>query len=182
MEELELEKTYLVKYLPDGLLMCEHKELLDIYIPEGVIHPKLRIRQKGSKYEITKKTPLSEGDASQHTEQTIPLEESEFKTLATVVGKRVHKTRYLYDYNDHVSEIDVFRDGLDGLVLVDFEFSTVEEMKSFEIPDFCLADVTQEDFIAGGMLCGKKYSDISEQLAKYKYNKILTKNRLFCIS
>lgn len=177
MEELELEKTYLAKYLPDGLLTCEHKELLDIYIPEGVMHPKLRIRQKGSKYEITKKSPLLEGDASQHTEQTIPLEKPEFESLATIVGKRVHKTRYLYNYNGRVSEIDVFRDELEGLVLVDFEFTTVEEMKSFKIPDFCLVDVTQEDFIAGGMLCGKKYSDISEQLDKYKYKKILTKNK-----
>lgn len=174
MEELELEKTYLAKYLPDGLLSCEHKELLDIYIPESVMHPKLRIRQKGSKYEITKKIPLSEGDASQHTEQTIPLEKPEFETLATITGKRVHKTRYFYNYDGHASEIDVFRDELEGLVLVDFEFTTVGEMESFKIPDFCLADVTQEDFIAGGMLCGKKYFDIEGQLRKFEYNKILT--------
>ena len=156
MEELELEKTYLVKYLPDGLLMCEHKELLDIYIPEGVIHPKLRIRQKGSKYEITKKTPCQK--EMPHNIQNKPFRSKSLslRRWLQLSERECIKTRYLYDYNDHVSEIDVFRDGLDGLVLVDFEFSTVEEMKSFEIPDFCLADVTQEDFIAGGDVVWQK--------------------------
>ncbi|OGD09677.1 hypothetical protein A2397_03245 [Candidatus Amesbacteria bacterium RIFOXYB1_FULL_44_23] len=173
MEELELEKTYLARYLPEGLLKSENKELLDIYIPKSAIHPRLRIRQKGSKYEITKKTPLVAGDASQHTEQTILLEQAEFKALAQTTGKKIHKTRYFYKIDKHSAEIDVFSDDLEGLVLVDFEFSTVEEMNRFKIPDFCLADVTQEEFIAGGMLCGKKYSDIEEQLSRFGYKKIV---------
>ena len=173
MEELELEKTYLARHLPEGLSGCEYKELLDIYVPESVEHPRLRIRQKGSKYEITKKTPLVKGDASQHTEQTISLEEAEFKALAQVKSKKVYKSRYFYKYNGFTAEIDVFRDGLEGLVLVDFEFSTVEEMKEFKIPDFCLADVTQEEFLAGGMLCGKNYSDIEDKLSRFGYKKIV---------
>jgi len=58
------------------------------------------------------------------------------------------------------------------LVVVDFEFNTLDERDSFTMPDFCLADVTQDLFIAGGMLCGKKYADIEEELKKYNYEKI----------
>ena len=40
------------------------------------------------------------------------------------------------------------------------------------MPDFCLADVTQEVFIAGGMLCGKKYESIRVPLEHLGYKKI----------
>ncbi len=122
---------------------------------------------------ITKKQPIQEGDASHQLEQTIPLTNEEFDDLAKLQGKRVRKERYLYRYGGRTAEIDVFKDGLEGLVLVDFEFGTVEEKGSFRMPDFCLAEVTQQTFLAGGMLCGKKYSDIEKKLAEFNYSKIL---------
>ena len=41
------------------------------------------------------------------------------------------------------------------------------------MPDFCLVEVTQDEVFAGGVLAGKKYSDIEKDLRKYKYKKIL---------
>ena len=70
------------------------------------------------------------------------------------------------------AEIDVFQGALKGLVLVDVEFETVEEKDAFEMPEFCLVEVTQEEFIAGGMLCGKSYEDIEEGLKRYNYSRI----------
>lgn len=67
--------------------------------------------------------------------------------------------------------MDVFQDDLEGLVVIDFEFSSLEEKDRFQMPDFCLVDVTQEDFIAGGMLCGKTYKEIEENLNKFNYTK-----------
>ena len=61
---------------------------------------------------------------------------------------------------------------MEGLVLVDIEFETPEEKNAFMMPDFCLVDVSQEEFIAGGMLAGKKYRDIEDDLARYEYKKI----------
>ena len=51
----------------------------------------------------------------------------------------------------------------------------MEEMEEFTLPDFCLAEVTQEEFIAGGMLSGKKYSDIEADLSRYDYVKLQQK-------
>jgi CYTH domain-containing protein len=68
--------------------------------------------------------------------------------------------------------VDVFQDELSGLVLVDFEFKEVTDKNNFEMPDFCLSDVTQDKFFAGGMLCGKKYSDIEVHLGELGYKKI----------
>jgi CYTH domain-containing protein len=170
MEELEL--TYLPKYLPDGVLASTAKEMLDIYIPSSAAHPTLRIRQCGTKFEITKKQPIVDGDASRQLETTIPLTNDEYSDLAQLAGKRVQKTRFYYQENGVNYEVDVFRNELAGLVLVDVEFDALEKKSTFIPPPWALADVTQEKFIAGGMICGKKYSDIADELKKFNYQRI----------
>ncbi|MBI4120027.1 MAG: hypothetical protein HY454_01035 [Parcubacteria group bacterium] len=170
---IELEKTYLAKFLPEGVKNSPSKEVVDIYIPQSSPHPKLRIRKNGDSYEMTKKEPLEVGDNSRQDEQTIILTETEFNELAKLEGKRTRKTRYYYDYQGVATEVDVFQDSLYGLVLVDIEFKTEEEKNSFPMPDFCLVDLADEDFIAGGMLCGKSYADIKEDLRRFNYSKII---------
>src|SRR3989339_413577 len=139
---IEFERTFLAKYLPEDLSKSMSKEIIDIYIPRISIHPTLRIRRIGSKFEITKKYLLN-NDKSQQRELTIPLTEDEFDDLK-LIGKRVRKLRFYYPLNGKFAEIDVFQDMLKGLILVEFEFNSEKEMKNFEIPDFCLAEVTSE--------------------------------------
>jgi len=170
MDEFEL--TYLPKNLPSGVLSAPSKEMLDIYIPTNTDHPTLRIRKSGSKYEITKKQPVKEGDASHQIETTIPLTTEEFTEFEQLPGKRVYKTRYFYEEKGVAYEIDVFQKELKGLVLVDVEFKSAEEKAAFVAPEWILADVTQEKFIAGGMLRGKSYSDIEAKLNAFGFNKI----------
>lgn len=169
---IELERTFLPKFLPDGLEKCKSCEIFDIYIPKSSIHPILRIRKIDGKFEITKKIPVENKDASHHEEKTISLSEKEFEALSSVSGKTIHKTRYYYEYGGKMLEIDVFNGPLEGLVLVDLEFQSENEKNNFPIPPFCLADVTNEWFSAGGMLCGKSYSDIETELKKFGYVKI----------
>lgn len=165
---IELEKTYLAKYIPDGLSDCPHKEIFDIYFPQSAEHPVLRLRKNGNKFEMTKKEPI-DGDTSRQEEQTIILTEAEFVALSQVAGKRVRKIRYEYPWGKYIAEVDVFQDDLAGLVLVDVEFPTVEEKENFSMPEFCLADVTSAKFTAGGMLCGKGYVDIETELERWGY-------------
>lgn len=170
---IEIERTYLAKFLPKNLKSCEYKELIDIYIPESAQHPDLRIRKNGDRYEITRKRPVDLSDSSRQDENTIILSRDEFEYLSSLKGKRIRKLRYLYHYNDFIAEFDIFQDELKGLVLVDFEFESEVERDIFSMPDFCLEDVTEEVFIAGGVLAGKGYKDIEKELEKFKYKKIL---------
>lgn len=172
---IELEKTYLAKKLPEGLRGCEFKEIIDIYIPRSQRHPKLRIRKNGNEYRITKKGSVEDGDRSRMREQTIKLTRVEFGELSKLEGKRIRKLRYLYEYKGRTAEVDIFQDALEGLVVVDFEFATIKEKESFKMPDFCLVDVTQEEFIAGGIVCGKGYEDIERYLQKFNYQKLFLK-------
>lgn len=169
---IELEKTYLAKIMPADLQSFKSKEIVDIYIPKDKGHPTLRIRKNGDKYEMTKKEPIHGNDSSQQEEQTIRLTEEEFKVLNSLDGKRVRKIRCNYDYHGQIAEIDVFQDDLAGLVLVDCEFDSIENMEKFDMPDFCLAEVTQEKFLAGGVVCGKKYVDLEKDLEKFGYKKL----------
>lgn len=172
MEEIEL--TYLARRdISSKIAGLTPKPMLDIYVPGSDAHPGLRIRRSGEKHEITKKRPIKEGDSSHMLETTIPLTQEEFADLALVPGKRVEKDRYIYKEGGHAYEIDVFRGALSGLVLVDIEFETLGEKSKFTKPLWCLADVTQEKFVAGGMICGKKYADIEGDLARFGYEKII---------
>lgn len=169
---IELERTYLAKYLPQGLEQCQKKEILDIYLPTNQRHPTLRIRKNGEKYEITKKEPLLD-DPSEMKEETTTLTQEEFAELnRSVAGKRLRKIRYYYPYLNRTAEIDIFQDALKGLVIIDFEFERIEDKNAFIMPEFCLADITTEEFTAGGMLCGKSYAEIESVLVKYGYKKL----------
>lgn len=170
---IELERTFLAKKIPHNLQECKYRKIIDIYIPKERKHPSLRIRRNGDKYRLTKKEPVKRGDKSKMLEQTIFLTESEYNILSKTKGKKVEKMRYQYKYENVVAEIDVFQGDLKGLVLVDFEFKTVAEKNKFKMPNFCLVEVTSEKFVAGGMLCGKGYEDIEEELRVFKYKKLL---------
>jgi len=166
---LEFERLFLAKKLPEGLEQCKNKEVLDIYLPHDSHHPVLRLRKNGDKYEMTKKEPAGN---NVFKEQTIMLTLEEFKALAKIEGKRVHKIRYFYPHNGRTLEIGVFQGALKGLVLIDVEFESEADMKNFIAPDFFLKEVENKAFLAGGMLCGKSYAEIEAQLKGLGYTKI----------
>jgi hypothetical protein len=171
-QQLERERTFLAKELPQEIKTTEPTRIVDIYIPDTPAHSHLRLRQNGKTYEITKKTSVAAGDASEHIEQTIPLTEEEFAVLSRCSAKRVAKDRYRVVIDGILAEIDVFIEDLAGLVLIDFEFDTEDEKDNFIPPSIALADVTQENFIAGGLLAGKTYDTIAPELARFCYKKL----------
>lgn len=172
MQEIELERTYLAKEIPKDIKNFPSKEMLDIYLPSTSHHPVLRLRKQGNKLQIMKKRPVNEGNFSEFLEESVALTPDEYAELSTLQGKRVGKIRYYYQHNGVDFEVDVFIGDLSGLVLVDVEFSSVEAKDKCTLPSFCLAEVTQEPFIAGGMICGKSYADIQADLNRFSYQKL----------
>ena len=171
-KEIEVEKTYLAKYLPENLQDCAFKEMEDIYLPKEAEHAHLRIRKNGGSFVITKKEPIVGENASMHTEHTIKLTPEEFQSFSDIDGNRISKVRYYYPYQGMMAEIDIFSGKMAGLVLVDFEFSSREEMDKFEMPDFCLADVTEEEFVAGGVICKHSFDSLQDELEKFGYKSL----------
>lgn len=173
MREIEYEKTYLAKSLPKGLKNYVNFNVIDAYFPENRdVLAQLRVREKRWRFEITKKVPIWGDTVSAQVEETIPLNELEWKELQKASKKIVEKVRYKIDIDWREAEIDVFMWDLEWLVLIDFEFLTKEEMDEFKTPDCCLADVTEELFIAGSELAGRSYEDIKWHLDRYHYKKL----------
>lgn len=168
-EQLEFERTFLVRRLPE-LSGVRSKRIVDIYFPEELsVHPRLRLRRTGDRFELTKKTPSSTLDASEHVEVTIQLDAREYEALSSSSARSLEKVRYYLQVGGRPAELDVFAGRLKGLALIDFEFSGRDEMESFVPPEICLADVTQETFIAGGILAGRSLVDISADLSRFDY-------------
>ena len=171
--EMEYELTYLAKFIPSELNNIKFKNMVDVYFPTDLeIHPRLRLRQQGDQYQITKKTPVNKSDASVHQEVTIELDKQEFLSICNASSRKIEKVRYYMEIEGYKCEVDVFKNALEGLVLIDFEFKSKSEMEQFTPPKCCLVDVTQEKFIAGGLLAGKSYKDIKRNLDIFNYVKL----------
>ena len=169
---LELEKTYLIKNIPQWLFSFPYKDLLDIYIPVESEHAHLRIRKHGDNMLIMKKELITPDDLSSQQESLIQLSPDEFAALSQVPGKRIHKHRYYMGYEWLTLEIDVFQESLLGLILVDVEFPDETSKNNFLMPDFCLCEVTQDVTFAWGLLCGKDYGDIEDKLRTLLYKRL----------
>lgn len=170
--EIEYERTFLAAGLPAEIAGETGALMHDIMIPDTARHPHLRLRQRGETYVITKKVPARDDDLTEMIEETIPLEKAEFDALANSSTKNVVKYRYNVIIDGYPAEVDVFDEKLKGLVLIDFEFASNREKAAFKTPDVCLADVSQEEAFAGGLLAGKSYEDIEPILKKYEYKRI----------
>ena len=170
--EIEYELTFLAKKIPDEIKGVNGIPMHDIMVPDTVPHPHLRLRHQGDSYVITKKVPVQSGDSTEMIEETIPLEEVEFEALAKSSTKDVIKTRYKVDIGGYPAEVDVFGGKLKGLVLIDFEFSSNEQKEKFIMPDVCLANVSNLEFIAGGFIAGKSFEDIEHELDKFGYKRL----------
>lgn len=166
--ELEIEVAYLPKRVPEDLLTGSPTRIVDIYLSaENDLLTKLRLRQKGKKYEITKKVNINPSDLSLQDEYTIPLTEQEFKNLRKTGGREVTKDRYEVPLGAHMMEIDVFKRDLEGLIIIEVEFKDQAARDAFTPPDYFGDEVTQEDFIAGAYLAGKTYADIQPEIARF---------------
>lgn len=170
--EIEYEKTYLLKRLPEGIEVAPYVTIRDTYIPDTVSHAHLRLRAKNDSYVITKKYPVEGLDSSIQYEHTIELTKEEYDALVTCSTKDAVKRRYFMNIAGRDAEIDVYGEKLAGLVVIDFEFSSEAEKDAFAMPEICLADVTQEEAIAGGYVPGKSYEDIEPVLKNYGYEKV----------
>jgi CYTH domain-containing protein len=165
----EIKKTYLAKQLPEDLRKEEHVEIEDIYVPGDVNDPRLRLRREGDSYSIEKR--LEDNEAATDW-ISIELSHAEFEVLRGAKKAIVRKNRYPYQISGQEAEFHVYTGPLDGLVLVIIKSSSGEDVDSFSSPEYCLAEVTGEEFIKGGQLAGKSYIDITSELNRYGYEKL----------
>ena len=134
---MEIERKYLVRKLPENLEQYNKKEIAQGYL---CTEPVVRIRRSNDDYYMTYK-----GDGLMVREEyNLPLTQEAYEHLRPKIdGLLIAKTRYLIPLDNKLtSELDVFEEDLNGLVIVEVEFNTVEEANAFHAPDWFGEDVT----------------------------------------
>jgi len=160
---LEIEKTFLVKKIPSNLSNYKSHQIKQGYI-SSTPSP-LRIRQNDNEFELTKKIRIKPNDFSSHEEINIPLTEYEFNKLWPLVEKHLEKNRYYLPLeNNLTAELNIYKGDLEGLAMVEVEFTSQKEMELFKSPVWFGKDITQEDFSANSFLADKTFSEIKKYI------------------
>lgn len=135
----EIERKFLVAEVPN--VLGEGVAIAQGYLFVGEDGSEVRLRKKGKKYFMTKKS----GGDLQREEEEFEIGQEEFDaTWHVTEGKRVEKTRYKIPHNGSIIELDVYTEGLTGLVTAEVEFASVEASQSFVPPEFLGRDVTND--------------------------------------
>ena len=140
MENIEIERKFLVKEMPDNLDNYERVDMTQGYLNTN---PVVRIRKENDDYVLTYK---GSGLLSR-SEYNLPLNEESFNHLIKKCdGIIISKSRYKIPLkNKLMAELDIFKGDLDSLKLVEVEFNSVEEADNFIPPEWFGEDVTTDN-------------------------------------
>jgi CYTH domain-containing protein len=151
--QVELERKFLIKSLPDNLFTYKKHEMAQAYISiDDITKSSTRIRKKDDKYIKTTKIPNPQGKGNLETEAFVTREEYN-EAIAHHIGFVVEKTRYLIPYQKFTIELDIFHGELDGLIMAEVEFENEKEADAFDIPDWFSQDVSHDKRFANKNLC-----------------------------
>ena len=143
---MEIEKKYLVKEIP-SLEGITPKIIRQGYL-NTKSEPVLRIRNIDNDYFLTYKFTKKEDknkEVNVCTEYELPITKKAFNHLLTKIdGILIEKKRYYIPLNTLTAELDIFTGALEGLKLVETEFSSLEESHNFQKPDWFGEDVTKD--------------------------------------
>lgn len=140
MENIEIERKFLVKEIPDNLDTYERIDMTQGYLNTA---PVVRVRKENDDYILTYK---GNGLLS-HSEYNLPLNKDAFEhLLCKCDGIIISKSRYKIPItNNLTAELDIFKGDLESLKLVEVEFVSVEEANNFTPPEWFGEDVTTDN-------------------------------------
>ena len=146
---MEIERKFKVITMPD--LNKYPKKIIE----QGYLNtdPVLRVRQEDDHYYMTYK---SKGFIERE-EYNLPLNKEAYEHLIQKAdGIVISKERYLIPYQKFTVELDVFKKDLDGLVIAEVEFETLDEANSFNPPEWFGEDVTSDPAYSNSNLSKRK--------------------------
>jgi CYTH domain-containing protein len=163
---IERERRYLLRDLPEGLSRADHHlQITDIYITGT----RLRIRKvrdpKTNKWivKFTQKFAPNPNDFSRTIITNTYLSALEAEMLSMFNANEIRKNRYKFEFAGRTFSVDMFLGDLFGLVLAETGFDSDEEMDSFPLPSFAVADVTNNELFTGGRLSELTFAEIRGQ-------------------
>ena len=160
----EIERRFLLAGVPDGEDVRTVHEIDDRYIDAT----RMRLRRMAevggpTVLKLTQKLPGPDGQGRLGALTTLYLSEDEYAALAALPAAPLSKSRLsIAGYG-----VDVFRGHLDGLVLAEAEFASVQEAAALRPASFCRAEVTADRRFTGGELVRASRAQVRAWTAEY---------------
>jgi adenylate cyclase len=102
----------------------------------------VRLRRKTDQHLLT----VKRGAGISREEAEVELDTDAFERLWPLTeGRRLHKRRHVIPHGDLKIEVDVYERDLEGLVVAEVEFSSEDEARRFEPPEWIGEEVTGDD-------------------------------------
>ncbi len=138
---IERERKFLVDTVPGDLDLSDRVEIRQGYLIADD-SASVRVRDAAAKgCTLTVKA----GQGAERTELEFAIGREHFDAAwPHTEGRRVMKTRHRIRYGAHCIELDVFADGLDGLVFAEVEFDSAGALAAFEPPPWFGQEVTDD--------------------------------------
>lgn len=141
------------KFLVDKEALSEEHPKLDqfasVHIAQGYLlsgpEGSARVRQKGDSFFLTVKVKAGEDRTERYEVEPKISKETFDEIWPATEGRRVEKVRYHIPLSDMVEiiELDVFEGDLEGRMLAEVEFRSLDEAKAFQPPAWFGQDVTE---------------------------------------
>ena len=140
---MEIEQKYLVRQLPEHLGDFEQIKMIQGYLSKS---PVIRIRKENENYILTYKSKANqELGVIVNQEVELALTEDAFNHLKHKTDDHlVYKTRYNIPLGEYTAELDIFEQQLQGLIIVEVEFPSVDAAKVFTPPQWFGANVSDD--------------------------------------
>ncbi len=134
---MEIERKFLIKEMPD-LSGYKYWDIEQGYLSTS---PVVRIRKKNDSYILTYKG----GGLMAHEEIEAALSEDAYNHLLEKIdGYPITKRRYLIPFGKYTIELDIFAGHMDGLIMAEVEFPSIDEANAFVAPEWFGEDVTAD--------------------------------------
>ena len=134
---MEIEKKYLIKYLPENIDLTDVNEIEQGYL---CVNPVVRIRKYNEQYILTYKMHQdvrTKEDTCVNKEVELELTRDSYEHLKEKAdGYIISKKRYKVPYNDLIIELDIFSGENEGLIIAEVEFPDIETANGFEPPEW----------------------------------------------
>ena len=160
---IERERRWLARELPSDL-SAAYERIEDLY----VAGTRLRLRRVSDPSGAVLQRKLGQkelppGSPPTHTRiTTLYLSEPEFALLEGLPGARLRKLRHRYPHEGRVFAIDVFEGALAGLILIECDAGTDEELAALPTPAVVACEVTELAAFRGGALASNPERGLAE--------------------
>lgn len=134
---MEIERKFLLGSLPNIIKTSDQYQIEQAYIS---LIPEKRVRKINNSCFFTEK---GEGGLIR-TENEFEISPSDYQEyILKKVGHTIRKTRYKVNLENYIAEIDEYHDQLQGLLVVEVEFETLEQSADFTPPIWFGREITE---------------------------------------